>query len=921
MANLIPESGDGTIDRELLRDKFTGRSRLFFNPDNAGGVRSNRRSLDFSPETLQLDPAVKYRAFSSQTAANDFLQTGLIAGRGSYENALFFSQGVPLLSYAQSSTPNQRFLLATLGDDWGDRNANAKGVASTGLRLNPNKDSLAFSVSDPIRIADNPYTEKIGDLSAPDLKGFKALKELGKYAKELDLKYLGKAAGIEKGLPRPVINPDRRISDEAYTKEHLPRIKEIKTHLGKIADYLTTPDVLSAVRTFHQRRTANHNAPPHPLLEFYEGFFRSVDDGHLRGIQDQNHGGRYPVTLPPYYEGERDIFDTSPENAKKLKEGLKVSIDGMVDSTISKEWIVPFDKPLTYFPAGDRDGKYPSSFGSFTEPTASELKYLKKFKKEGSTRYQHGFPQHTAGVMNNPHLNPHGIEGYATTYRSTDLAALLESTRKFFDPKSFHTTFALDDTPEHLPFGGFGTEGGGNALTGGEFLDSTGQKIVPMTPQEGLYVDVPPQVKPTLTTALGQNLLKITSSDEPNFASPEGVLRNLNNVFEQNIQAWAKPTKIKDLSIPNLGLGGAMYSELLPTTEIIGNYADQETGDTRKWQTLAPYIRPQDGHRPAVLFQIMDDGTHKVLKQYNNEPTSEGWTPIPTKTLAPEKQKEAYVRYLEEMVQSVNDGRTDLVTLKPEIFSEIFNELPQNLTPSQTIEGLKGLTPSQLESVAARLIASQVAPSQIIDVKYGNYAQYLPSNPEYLRLGGLVDEATRGNPNYGRKGFAAIPKFLEKGVGNLVLDAKINMHNANAFRTQYVENSYFRGAVNKYVGGQVPKVAAGALAGLHLKSKIDEGMPIAQAVPVTAAEIGIGVAKFKLFDRFFGGVTDISPISDTSTAAYREFAAAKKAERAIGEERIRRREAETKAKLSSYENSPVSDWPSHNPATWMLNGQ
>ena len=165
-----------------------------------------------------------------------------------------------------------------------------------------------------------------------------------------------------------------------------------------------------------------------------------------------------------------------------------------------------------------------------------------------------------------------------------------------------------------------------------------------------------------------------------------------------------------------------------------------------------------------------------------------------------------------------------------------------------------------------------------------------------------------------RRGFVAIPKFLEKGVGNLVLDAQINAANADAFRTQYVNNKGFRNMTNKYLGGQVPKVAAGALAGLHLKSKIDEGMPIAQAVPVTAAEIGIGVAKFKLFDRFFGGVTEISPISDTSTAAHREFIAARKAADV-------RREAETKAKLSSYENSPVSDWPSHNPATWMLNGQ
>jgi hypothetical protein len=828
MANLIvPDAGEGSIDRELLRDKFTGRSNLFFNVQNAGGVRSNRQALNFSPDILQLDPAVKYRAFSSQTAADDFLQTGLIAGRGHYANSLFFNQGVPLLSYAQTSVPNQRFLIATLGDNWADRNANTFGTKGRqgGLGLDIAKDSAAFAVEPPISISANPYTEQIGDLSAPDEKKFKSLKELKKYAKELELKYLGKNAGTEKGLPRPAIRADRRISDIDFTQKHLPRLAEAKKELLKIGDYLLSPDVQRAVRLIREKEISKNTELKNPLLDYYQKFFRTIDDGHLRGVQDANHGGRYPTQLPLYDEVARDIFDTSPENVKALKAQLKTSIDGFLDSTISRDWIVPFDRELTYFPDGVRDSRYPNAFGTFTEPTASELKYLKKYFKEGSTYLQHGVPQHSAGVMNNPHLNPSGIEGYALTTRTQNLADLFEETQRLFDPKRFATTFSLEDLPDRVPFPDFGTGyADDGTLAGTNILDKYGKPVVPNTPQEGLYIQSQSPIQPTLTTAEGTPLIRLTSSDEGLFKTPQGVLHNLNNVFDQTLSAWGKQTKIKDLEIPRMGLGGAMYSEVLPTTSILGNYLDPETNQPRQWQMLSPFINPQEGSRPAVMFQIMDDGTYKVVKEFNNNPTSEGWKPIPTGTLAPEKQKEAYVRYLQEMTQEVAKGRTELIGLKSDIFSEILQELPQNLTPSEVEAAIGSLTPTQLDSVATRLIAAGISPAQIIDSKRGNYDAYLPSGKNYRTLGGLVEEATRGDPNYGKKGFLDLKAYLGgfkemvtpeingEGMVKFFRDPKL----ASKFSRLYFKNPEFASYVNANMGGALVRTAGklGEIAGI-----------------------------------------------------------------------------------------------------------
>jgi hypothetical protein len=312
--------------------------------------------------------------------------------------------------------------------------------------------------------------------------------------------------------------------------------------------------------------------------------------------------------------------------------------------------------------------------------------------------------------------------------------------------------------------------------------------------------------------------------------------------------------------IPALGASqGAMSSEVLPRTLI-----EDDKGNPT-WSITSPSVEVGN-YRPFAIWQYTKNGL-RLINQGNNDPVVGGVKPIPTG------------RVDSDLVRTNPSGGSAFRGRAGEGFIDFF--------------GVGDKVKEQFNA--------------------GKYFQKWATQEELGQMS-VKDAVKKFGKQGWKRGFVAVPEFLEKGVGNLVMDAKVTMANADAFRTQYVNNEGFRGMTNKYIGGQVPKVAVGALAGLHLKSKIDEGMPISQAVPVTAAEIGIGVAKFKLFDRYLGGVGEISPISDTSSAAHKEFIAARR-------EADARRAAETKAKLSSYENSSVSDWPSHNPATWMLNGQ
>ena len=134
-----PEEIDpNDLDREMLRNKYTARSRIFWNEENQSGRRGNRSRLTYKSPNLQIDPSVMYR-FAGPEAFRDFQETGLIRGSGQFPSP-FFSSSIPLLSYGEQHMSEGSFpyLIATTGENWGERT----GVFSS----NTNKKELIQSL-------------------------------------------------------------------------------------------------------------------------------------------------------------------------------------------------------------------------------------------------------------------------------------------------------------------------------------------------------------------------------------------------------------------------------------------------------------------------------------------------------------------------------------------------------------------------------------------------------------------------------------------------------------------------------------------------------------------------------------------------------------------------------------------------------
>jgi hypothetical protein len=83
--------------------------------------------------------------------------------------------------------------------------------------------------------------------------------------------------------------------------------------------------------------------------------------------------------------------------------------------------------------------------------------------------------------------------------------------------------------------------------------------------------------------------------------------------------------------------------------------------------------------------------------------------------------------------------------------------------------------------------------------------------------------------------------------------------NMKGFANAYASNPNFRAGVHNATidaaGRYGPGLLMSTMAGVHVGSKMSEGMPFYQAAPASAAEMGLGYLAFKYFDRYLGGVT------------------------------------------------------------------
>jgi len=132
-----------------------------------------------------------------------------------------------------------------------------------------------------------------------------------------------------------------------------------------------------------------------------------------------------------------------------------------------------------------------------------------------------------------------------------------------------------------------------------------------------------------------------------------------------------------------------------------------------------------------------------------------------------------------------------------------------------------------------------------------------------------------------RRGFAAVPKGLERFVGNVVMDAQVNFNNSKSFSNQYVNEPAFRNAINGHIvdkAGSIGKVVGAAALTAHA---LKEG-PVDALVTATLGPIG-----------------RVAPESQYGSSAYREMVAAQQAEDA-------RRAAITAQQIKFYEDNTDS---------------
>jgi hypothetical protein len=290
--------------------------------------------------------------------------------------------------------------------------------------------------------------------------------------------------------------------------------------------------------------------------------------------------------------------------------------------------------------------------------------------------------------------------------------------------------------------------------------------------------------------------------------------------------------------------------------------------------------------RPSVLFKIDPSSPNgiQIIKEWNNDPTKWGFKPIPTGPLNSDALRESYVRFAQEIIDPVMGMTKEGVALDeftrlmkdvkhpegtPEHTKAVeqalkdandFAEVELGINETRKLnKGLEGYTGA--EQFASRALIEGF-PQDLFKLMYRTGSstynwEAASKTPGYERIQNIIDESTRGNPNYGKLGSNFGPQ-LERYFDNKMFQAgrdfKTTSDNIRMAQSKYVNDAVFRGNVNRYIGERVPRVAMGALAGVQVKSHLDAGENIFQAVGNTAAEFAAGIAKFNLYERFIGSI-------------------------------------------------------------------
>lgn len=658
MANLLPETVQGEIDRQLLRDKWSGRMNLFFNETNSGGGRAARTELGWTPPALELDPAVRYRTVRGRAAIDEFINTGVM--RGAYiEHAdvpagLFFNQGQPLWSYAGlPSQSDERYLIATLGEDWGTRK---------GYTPRPPDSLETMQGRGGIRLTD--YDKERVNTTAS---------RLFPYTQEGLVHY---------GLHQDVFNSVRnRLLSETSTYARMgsdgtllagrqhgePLTLEGKTAVG---------DFLRMVKKSVQ--TAN-------------GF--GIDPKDFKYILDYQSSSGRKHPLVTHRDELNHKLTVALDSALQRKAGLlrlEKNADGTFKETqqLAKE-ILGLDLP-----------------DDWEKSPVVTLKALEKVIPE---------------------------IGIGTAWES--LRGIDSYLRDFYEPDNLKKVGYTQRPQERLdiasqrPSTGLTLTDASPVQPLSVYVDEKGQ---PISDQGKVLSNLHTYIQPELNP----NPVSLGPSDDYIFRTPYGVSENLVKALKEPIYSQGEYmgttewTPFDKLRVDKMGIEGAMYSEALPIAKIpaIGYGIPSLLGgenptsyELRRWQTPAVALNANTSNRPFAIFRIDPNSPNgiELVHEVNNDVLPEGYKPIPTGMMRPNAMPEATQRFIEETKENPISQENVYLGVGPQ-------ELVANV------------------------------------IKSGNTA----IEQDYLRIGSLIEESTKGHPNYGRKGFVDIPS-LTKPLSNV----------------------------------------------------------------------------------------------------------------------------------------------------------
>ena len=192
------------------------------------------------------------------------------------------------------------------------------------------------------------------------------------------------------------------------------------------------------------------------------------------------------------------------------------------------------------------------------------------------------------------------------------------------------------------------------------------------------------------------------------------------------------------------------------------------------WAIPSAYVDTKD--RPFAIWQYTKNGL-RLVNQGNNSPIN-GSTPIPT------ERQDIYLAY--------DNMRESGLRLDP-----------------------------LLQAQAGKIRIEKSAP---------------PTSP--FSLTNVIEESTRGSPNYGRKGFVAIPKFLDKIAGEMALEMQTSPASnfAEALK-RYKTDPQARQFVKSYTG----QTANNAVKGLGLAAYAHG---LANDAPSTIVAAGLPFTRF-----------------------------------------------------------------------------